>query len=161
MDDRNVQRLEKLLHEKILLYNDLLHCLNEERESLINVDLDRLWQISHEKEELCKELEKTKGSIWGAIDPLVDAQDMTLSQMMEKIPRTKRALFQKLYLRLIKLKTDIDLIRRENMAFINDSLEFLDDIISIISGEPKRKIFYDDRCLLNSPETNIFIKREA
>ena len=161
MDDRNVQRLENLFHEKILQYNDLFHCLNEERESLIRVDLDRLWQISHEKEEICRKLEKTREAMLLSIDFPEDAKGMTLSQVMEKIPRTSRAAFQKLYLQLVKLKTDIDLIRRENMTFINDSLQFLDDLISIISGEPKRKIFYNDRCHLNSTETNIFLKSEA
>ena len=52
MEDMTVQFLERSLHEKILLYNDLLLCFKEEKEALVNVDLDRLWHISKKKEEL-------------------------------------------------------------------------------------------------------------
>ena len=35
MDERIIQTLENLIYEKIILYNDLLHCLEKERETLI------------------------------------------------------------------------------------------------------------------------------
>ena len=56
MDDRTIQSLENLIYEKIILYNDLLHCLKKERETLIKIDLDDLWQISKEKEDLCSRI---------------------------------------------------------------------------------------------------------
>ena len=53
MDDTMMQSLEKLFYKKIMLYNDLLCYLRKERESLINIDLDKLWSISKEKEKIC------------------------------------------------------------------------------------------------------------
>jgi hypothetical protein len=52
MEDTTTPVLEELLSGKILLYNDLLRCFMKERESLINIDLDKLWSISKEKEEI-------------------------------------------------------------------------------------------------------------
>ena len=56
MEDHIIRSLERLLQEKIMLYNDLLQCFKDEKDSLIAVDLDKLWSISKVKDEICSKI---------------------------------------------------------------------------------------------------------
>jgi len=161
MDDTLVQSLEKLFFKKIMLYNDLLHCFNKERESLVNIDLDKLWSISKEKEEICAQIKSIQQGIVSAINPGIDQPPFNLNQILDMIPGDKRALFQKEYLALMKLKNEIKALRKENMILIDDSLQFLDEMISVITGECKSSIMYNEKCHLSQSGTNLLLSREA
>jgi len=41
MNDTALKSLEELFYQKIMLYNDLLNCFKEERESLVNIDMEK------------------------------------------------------------------------------------------------------------------------
>lgn len=161
MDENIIQSLEKLFFTKIMLYHDLLDCFNKERESLINIDLDNLWSISKEKEEICLKIQSIQQKIVFAINPGIDQKPFNLHQILDMIPGDKRALFQKEYLALMKLKNEIKALRKENMILIDDSLQFLDEMISVITGGCKSGIMYNDKCHLSQPGTNLLLSREA
>lgn len=162
MDDTMMQSLEKLFYRKIMLYNDLLHYFKKERESLMNIDLDELWRISKEKEDICSEIESTRQEILSTIaDPKMDPESFHLKQILDVIPRENRVKFQELYRTLINLKSEVDVLRKENMAFIDDSLRFLDEMISIITSEGQSKTMYNDRCHLSKSGAPILLSREA
>jgi len=161
MDDTIIQLLEGLFYKKIMLYNDLLHCFKKERESLINIDVDNLWRISREKEQICSKIKSVRQEIISAINPGIDQKSFIPKQILELIPGKNRTKFQELYLTLTRLKGEIEALRKENMIFIDDSLQFLDEMISIITGETKSKIMYNDKCHLSRSDTNILLSREA
>jgi hypothetical protein len=161
MDDTIIQLLERLFYNKIMLYNDLLHCFKKERESLLNIDVDNLWNISKEKEVICSKIKSIRQEIISAINLNIDQKSFIPNQILELIPGENRAKFQKLYLTLTRLKGEIEALRKENMIFIDDSLHFLDETISIITGETKSKIVYNDKCQLSRSDTNILLSREA
>ena len=161
MEDIIVQSIEKLICKKILLYNDLLHCFMEERDSLINIDLDKLWRVSKEKEAICSNINSIRQEIISAVNPGIDLKAFDLNRILDLIPWESRSKFNKLYLRLVKLKSEIDALRKENMSFMDDSIRFLDEMISIITGEAKAKIIYNEKCHLSKPCTNILLRREA
>jgi len=147
MDDHRVQSLVSLFHKKIILTNDLLHCLKKERESLINIDLDSLWSISKEKEEICSKIESIREEIVSALDPRIDQRFLTSHQILELLPEEHKA--------------EIEVIRKENMIFIDDSLQFLDEMMSILTGKTTSKILYNDKCHLSRSGANVLLSREA
>jgi hypothetical protein len=162
MDDTMMQSLEKLFYRKIMLYNDLLHYFKKERESLMNIDLDELWRISKEKEDICSEIKSTRQEILSTIaDPKIDKTSFRLRQMLDLIPKENRAKFQELYRTLINLKSEVDVLRKENMAFIDDSLQFLDEMISIITSERESETMYNDKCHLSKSGAPMLLSREA
>ena len=69
MEEAVVRMIESLFYKKIMLYNDLLGSLNAERESLISIDLDNLWHISKEKDEICAQINTTRQEIVAAAFP--------------------------------------------------------------------------------------------
>ena len=161
MEDDAIHLIEKLFYKKIMLYSDLLHYYKEERESLIRVDLDKLWKISNEKEDICSKILSTRHEIISAANPGRDQESFNLNRIMDLIPREFRAKFQNLYLRLIKYKGEIEALRKENMIFINDSLQFLDELMSIITGEETSKIMYNDKCHFCKPGPQLYLNREV
>jgi len=161
MDDHRVQLLEDLFHKKIILSNDLLHCLKKERESLINIDLDSLWSISKEKEDICSKIESIREEIASALDLRVDQRFLASHQILELLPEKHKATFQKLFHTLLKLEGEIEVIRKENMIFIDDSLQFLDEMMSILTGKTKSKILYNDKCHWSRSGANVLLSREA
>lgn len=161
MDDHRVQLLEDLFHKKIILSNDLLHCLKKERESLINIDLDSLWSISKEKEDICSKIESIREEIASALDPKVDQGFLASHQILGLLPEEHKATFRKLFHTLLKLEGEIEVIRKENMIFIDDSLQFLDEMMSILTGKTKSKILYNDKCHWSRSGANVLLSREA
>jgi hypothetical protein len=161
MDDHRVQLLEGLFHKKIILSNDLLHCLKKERESLINIDLDSLWSISKEKEDICSKIESIREEIFSALDPRVDQGFLASHQILGLLPEEHKATFRKLFHTLLKLEGEIEVIRKENMIFIDDSLQFLDEMMSILTGKTKSKILYNDKCHWSRSGANVLLSREA
>ncbi|MDY7037218.1 MAG: flagellar export chaperone FlgN [Thermodesulfobacteriota bacterium] len=160
MEEVIIQSIEKLFYEKILLYNDLLLCFMNEREALINIDLDKLWRISIEKEETCAKIKSVKQEIISAMNSETDQNHLDLNLTSEIIPKKKRVNFQKLNRTLIKLKSEIEVMRKENMIHINESLHFLDEMISIITGEDQPGLIYNDKCHINKSGPNILLRRE-
>jgi hypothetical protein len=161
MEDAVVELVEELFSRKIMLYHDLLHCFRQEKESLLRIDLDRLWKIAGEKEELCSKIQSLRQEIMDLLYPETDNKSLNLNRLIHLIPVDKRAVFQKLYLALIRLKREIEVLRKENMVFINDSLQFLDEIMSIISGETRAGSVYNDKCHLVKSESQILLSKEA
>lgn len=161
MEDAIVQSIEKLIYNKILLYDDLLHCFMEERDSLINLNLNNLWKISKEKEEICSKIGSIRQEIISAINPGMDQKIFNLNQILGLIPRESRPEFHNSFQKLIGLKSEIEALRKENMTFMDDSLRFLDEMILTITGEPEARVVYNDKCYLSKPGTNFLLSREV
>jgi hypothetical protein len=160
MEDDVIGLVETLFFKKIMLYNDLLHYLKEESQSLISIDLDKLWRISKEKEKACSEIESTRQEIISAVHSKEDPKSFNLNRIMEFIPGRFKAEFQKLYLRILKIKGEIEVLRIQNMTFIDDSLTFMDEIITIITGQTESRMIYNDKCRFGKSGANLFLNRE-
>lgn len=161
MEETIAEFLEKNLCEKIFLYNDLLVCFNNEKEALINMDLDNLWSISKEKDELCSKINSIRQKILSAVHFESDQKHLVPALIISRMPAGDRAKFQKLCDTLQKLKNEIDAIRELNMRSVDHSLKFLDEIISIISGQARQDFIYNDTRRLNQSRSNMILSREV
>ena len=61
---------------------------------------------------------------------------------------------------VLTLDPKIKLQRIQNMTVIDDSLDFMDEIISIITGETESRIIYNDKCRFSKSGPNLFLNRE-
>lgn len=161
MDEKIFQKLENLIYEKIILYNDLLHCLERERETLIKIDMDNLWDISKEKEEICSKVSTVRQEIISTLGLKMDPKDYRPSRILDFIPKARRARFQQSFVRLINLKSEIEALRKENMTLINESLQFLDEMVSVITGNDQNKVIYKDDGHIRNSSNQMLLSREA
>ncbi|MGA8179346.1 MAG: flagellar export chaperone FlgN, partial [Desulfobacterales bacterium] len=122
MDTLVVDRIETLFYKKIMLYNDLLYCFEAERKALIDIDINKLWELSKEKDEICEKVKSIRMAMMAAVHPAGDQESFHLNRIMDVVPRKQKDKFEKLYLRILKLKGEIELLRKQNILYIEDSL---------------------------------------
>lgn len=161
MEECAVRSLEGLFHKEITLYSDLRDLFRRERECLIHVDLDALWQISQEKEKVCAGISSVRGELFSAIATESDHVSLHPSSIMDLLPKESRGRCQILYMRIERLKGEIEELRKENKIIIDDSIRFLDEMISILTGDINSKIIYNGQCHLTSSEIPIMLRREV
>jgi hypothetical protein len=161
MDTLDINMIEKFFFKKIMLYNDLLHCFETERKALIEIDINRLWELSKEKDEICEKIKSIRMAIMAAIYPEDDQESFHLNRIMGAIPKKQKDKFEKLYLRILKLKGEIEILRKQNILYIDDSLKFMDEMISILTGETESDFIYNDRCHFKSSGPHLFLNREV
>ena len=153
--------IEKFFYKKIMLYNDLLHCFEAERKALINIDINELWKLSKEKDELCDKIKSIRMAIMDAVQPSDDQTSFHLNRIMDAIPKKQKDKFEKLYLRILKIKGEIEILRKQNILYIDDSLKFMDEMISILTGETESDFVYNDRCHFKSSGPRLILNREV
>ena len=161
MDDNNIQFLKDLLGQQIILYSDLVSCFQKERELLMNIDLDQLWAVSKEKEETCSKVKSIQEKITSSVILWLDRKPFHLNDVMDFIPVKMRPEFHKLYITLARLKKEVETLRQENIIFINDSLQFLDGLISIITGKDNNKVIYNNQCLPRESGIAMLLSKEV
>ena len=123
-----------LLDKKYKLYLELYDILKEERDALIKVDIDRLFNLSDRKQNICSSIEQIEDDIRRS------KQDYCIDTEFENV-----LIKERLY-KINAVRIDIDILRKENSKLITDILEFIDNIISILCVGGDKEIIYDRNC---------------
>jgi len=155
------QNLEELFYKKIILYNDLRDCLNRERAHLINMDLNLLWILSEEKEEICTKIKSVRQDINSAINRGPKEKTPPLDHILAGIPNEKRDNFINLFHTVTNLKNEIEILRKENVKHVDHSLQFIDEMITVITGETRDRNIYNGKSRLSKSGKNFFLRREV
>jgi flagellar biosynthesis/type III secretory pathway chaperone len=163
MDQECAQMIETLIEKEIHLYHELQHCLETEQKALIQVDMDSLWRISSQKEAVCKKIGCVKEQIASMAAPFCSAAPFDLHQLFALLPRNRMAALSDSIEQLSVLKKGIAKIKDQNMRFMNDSLEFIDEIMAIISGSGGKTgaAVYNRRCGFNHHKTVQLLRQEV
>lgn len=161
MEEMTIRFLEKCLYGKILFYSDLLECFKEEKEALTHMDLEKLWRISTQKEELCLKIEALRKRIVCAVCPQTDPPQLTWDLLKKHISENDRKGIDGLYYSLNRLKSEIDGLRAENLQVADHSLRFLDEILAIIIAESRQKVVYNNKRRLDHSCRNMLLSREV
>ena len=165
--ETQIEILKNLFYEKIMLYRDLVECLRRERELLVRTDVDALWEVSDSKQSIGARIGAVRGKILkalseAAIDHDMDSSSFRLSTVLSLIPSRDRVGFKKPYMSLVNLKSEIRQRSQENKLFIEQSLAFLDELITIIANTDEAQPLYDKGGCLNSKgHHNLLLQREV
>ncbi len=162
-DDTIIQSIRKMIEKKISLYHDLLRCFQEERTALLQVDVTALWHISSEKDALCSEISLLRKEITTAAAPWIQLDPFDLNALFPVVPKAHYSSLNRAGQVLVRLKREIEGLRRHNMIFMNDSLQFLDDMMAIISraGKSGAPTVYNRRCSLNQGKSMHLLSQEV
>jgi hypothetical protein len=161
MDHTIVEYLEELICRKILRYHDLYHCLESEKAYLIDLNVDHLWVISREKEEICKDIKGIREELFSVLSGSTHREFTQLKQLLDVLPRNNRSRFEELLYTINRLKGEIEALRKENMIYINESLRFLDEMISVITGEAQPKSIYTHECRIKKSNQYFMLNKEV
>lgn len=155
------QKLEDFFHKKIVLYRSLLDCLKQERDHLVSLDLNGLWNVSRVKDDLCARIKAVRQQIQATVCVGSGRPPLALDEVIKAVPTEKRDPIRRLSGEVGLLKREVDAYRKGNMAFIDDSLKFIDDLIVTITGGASTRNVYDHRCRMRKAGGQMLLRREV
>ncbi len=162
MTQDDILWIERQVNKKKQLYQKLKGCFEKEREALIHVEIDSLWRISSEKDALCMEVSQVKMEL-ADVAASFCPPPFDLNQFYAVLPETGREAFSKSVREISLLKKEIDMMRQHNMAFMNESLQFMDRVMDLLSGGGinDSPAVYNRQCSLNSRKPVRFLRQEV
>jgi len=128
----NTQEIMNVYSRRISLFQDLLSCIIRERDNLINQDIKGIWSSLAEKQSILDSIEETNRHFDG-IDKDIDRREM---------PQEDRDKIMQMLKTLIRLKQEIRARVKENVSFINETLDFFHELISTMTRSEEDKCNY-------------------
>lgn len=162
MIQEDILWIERQVEKKKQLYQELKGCFVKEREALVHVDIDALWQISSAKDALCMEISQVRKELADAAARLC-APPFDLNQFYAVLPRNGTQAFSRSVRQISVLKKEIDQLRQYNMAFMNESLQFMDQVMTLLSGTGNNgsPAVYNRQCSFTSRKPVRFLRQEV
>ena len=123
--DGTIKKINGLYHKKIDLMEALLHCVTQERENLIHLNVESLWGLMEEKDRIMRSLEETQQEI----DKGAEGQEKPTRFGAREIHGEEAG-------KMASLKEEIFARVKENVSFVEETLGFIDDVVaSLASGK--------------------------
>ena len=119
-----IKRIEVLFRTEISHLKELLDCVSLETDNLINLNIETLWSLMAEKKRILQSIEDIRGEIGHLLKKGDTDHD---------ISRERQHPIMKLSRTIADLKEEIKARVRENVLFINESLDCFNEIFSIFA----------------------------
>jgi flagellar biosynthesis/type III secretory pathway chaperone len=127
-------KIEETYREEATLLQELLNSLGSERENLIDLNIKNLWAIMEEKQKILTSL----GDMERRVRALMEESPLEPGALpKDRLPIAAHCR------KVASLKEEIKARAKENVAFIQESLQFLDEIISIFATGGRAEYSYD------------------
>jgi len=164
--ETKIQALEDLFYEKIMLYQELVECLEEERDYLVKTNMDALWEVSDRKQSLVLRIEAVREKMLATLTEASIRHQMdgpfSLTTVLSLIPHGDRDRFRKPYLSLVKLKAETRQRSQENKRFVEKSLDFLDELIGILAkAGGSNDVYTNGGVSSKRSQANLLLHREV
>jgi hypothetical protein len=137
------QGLQDLVQSEYRLFGELLDCLNKERESLMDLNVGHLWSVMEEKQKILKAIEEAQNRI----------KELRATRLYHDMPRDDHRAFHNLIKKVNHRKQEVHTRVRENATFIQETLIFFDEIVSILltGGDPNSAYQPKTGCARGNP----------
>jgi len=151
--ETDVRGIEILCLERIHLFQRLLDCVTTEKDSLVELNVKKLWSLMEEKQKIIESLEQSRNRIGELID---------LDNPYPHIPDGDRRMFMSFFRKIEQLKGEIKQRIQENVSIIQESLNFFHDLVSVFANSARKENTYEEMVRGNTVESSsIFYQREA
>lgn len=128
--EKNAKDIIDVYSRRISLFQDLLNCIIRERDNLINQDINGIWSSLAEKQSILDSIEDTKHELDG-----ITEKDLIRGD----IGQEDRKKIMELSKTLDRLKKEIKIMTKENVSFINETLDFFHELISTMTMSGSEK----------------------
>ncbi len=162
------ERVEHLFHQKILYYRELLEILQDEKQSLLKTQMERLWELAEKKQALVVKIEANRASILleleqAGITHAMDVHTFKLASLFVLLPQALSARLQNSQVTLVALKDQVQNLTRANKRFVEECLDVLDDLIAVIADTGESEAVYDNtrQSAPASSKQNVLLHREV
>ena len=144
-----VERIERLLNDKIFLFQELLDILKDEKKSIVEIDVDKLWAFSKKKQVVASKIEDIRKDILHILDQAAFVHEMTLdtfsvAKIIELTGLNAHAPMNQLNVTLILLKKRVQAIAKENKKYVQEYLGVMDELIGTIADMGEKNSVYEN-----------------
>jgi len=135
--ENEIGTLSELMNQEVEQYHRILNALDKEAECLKHGDVDSLLDavktIEVHTTALHRLQEPIEASLRGVFEDLGrDAENLTLSRLVEHLPPETRARMQVYHHTLTELQGRVRRVNEKNKMFIREHVAFLSDLTSMI-----------------------------
>ena len=139
-------RLENLLHKKFHLYQELTNILKQEKEHILNMTVESLWDLAGRKKQIGSDIQKLRTSIIYLLDEKsldhgMNLRIFSISKLINILPINNKL---KSDLESVKIiinaeKRELKRLASENSKSIHEYLGVVNDVMSTITGSVQQK----------------------
>jgi len=160
--------IEDLLERELSLYKELQDILEKEKNYIVDMDIDSLWETISQKKQIFLKLEPMNISMLNLLEKRsvqlsMKNKSLKLSDFIEKLPvssKTKSKL-KKIKLCLETYRKNVSTLALANKTYIIDSLSVINDIVTTVVETVNKKQYNNYGNLLENSETKRFISAEV
>lgn len=127
------ENIRDLYQREADLLEELLDCVKSEKENLVNLNIDNLWELMERKNRTLTTIQEGRDQIKGMLEEIGGHQDVS---------KKEKPLVAELTNQISTLKQEIGARIKENVSFIKESLQFVDDLITIFAMGGKLETSY-------------------
>ncbi|MBF0225736.1 MAG: flagellar protein FlgN [Desulfobacterales bacterium] len=140
-------KINALLQRKIVFYKELADCLEKEKICLSSNDINPLWKISEEKHFFVSQIESLRLQILSSmtgegIEHNTTVASFSASKVISLIEWEDPSQVENIVFTINSLKLEIQHKVRENIAFVEECLSVIEEIMSIITRAKRSGIVY-------------------
>jgi flagellar biosynthesis/type III secretory pathway chaperone len=144
------KQIEALLHDKIMLYQDLKGALVKEKQILTDANVDALWAVSDQKQVLAARVDAKRREILAVLKDHHVPNDMTVSrfsvaEVIALLPEIEARVLGPVKMTIDSLKTEIHAMAADNKRFVEQYLSVLDDLMGILTGTDHTGVYHRNR----------------
>jgi len=149
-------RIEEAYRKKVSLLQGLLGCLHLEQESLVSMNLKSLWSLMEQKDSLLDSIGRTDEEIRA-----VETRDSGGGAAGADLPKEARQAVRGLSREIQRLKMEIRSRVKENVSFIQETLCFFDEIVSIFAAGNRPEPSYEPQPRRSKMASSLIYEREV
>ena len=130
-------KIEKYLYEKLDLYQGLNRLLTDERQAIVNIDVETLWKNSDIKKELAEKIQTIRRKLLELVRKTYGVDDMdtrlfSLSHFfrMVPIPKEDKQRLRKIKLAIENEKNQLAQTAEDNKKYVDEYLSVIDEIMA-------------------------------
>lgn len=152
--------IEEAYQRKVSLLQALLGCLHLEQESLVTMNLKSLWSLMERKDSLLDSIGLTDQEIRAAEAQVSDGGSDGGAQRAD-LPKEVRQAVRGLSREIQRLKMEIRARVKENVSFIQETLRFFDEIVSIFAAGNRPELPYEPQPGRARMSSSLIYQREV
>ncbi len=166
--EKLARKIEIILQEKVLLFQSLIELFGEEKEYILNMDIDSLWSATNRKKELTLKIENARQEILilleeESIDLEAEKGNFNLSKIIQilRVSKETKSDLRRVKVYIDSLKEEIVKLSSEGSRHVKEYMTVIDDIICTIVDTAHQDEYNKSGAVLKPKKGNCFINAEV
>lgn len=166
--EKFAHRFEAMLRDLLLVYKDLKKKFEQEKKFIMDMDVDSIWKITHQKRQFALKIEQTRENILSLLEEnnvLLDRElrPFSLSHIINSLafPVRVKSDLKKIKVELDMVKSELASMASENKRYVNEYLSVIDGVFATIIGSDNKEKYNKAGRILKDKTQKYLIRAEV